>query len=209
MTVNWHASKDSSAAVLQPCFTSRAPLPLPPNMGFHSHWAGLLLTSRMYSLVVSTSSWYTTHCGWCWKMALEGWMNTGWPSTTAGRQGGQRQVSRRGSREEDGCNCNSGCQFPAAAAAATRLVPFLGVLACTSQLASTCSPTSTEACSAAAPTGLVALLRVFARGVEEEAGADGLLDLLVVSPRCGTCEHRGSVSQASLAPAEGKEEHCC
>merc|ERR1712045_802546 len=45
-----------------------------------SHLGSTVVTSRMYSLVVCTTSWNTTHSGWRWKSAELGWMDTIWES---------------------------------------------------------------------------------------------------------------------------------
>lgn len=47
-----------------------------------SHLGSTVVTSLMYSFVVSTSSWYTTHSGCRLKSALDGWMYTTWLSVT-------------------------------------------------------------------------------------------------------------------------------
>lgn len=59
-------------------------LPILKNAGANStsHLGSTVVTSLMYSLVVRTSSWYTTHSGCLLNSALEGWMYTTWLSVT-------------------------------------------------------------------------------------------------------------------------------
>lgn len=59
-------------------------LPILKNAGANStsHFGSTVVTSLMYSLVVRTSSWYTTHSGCLLNSALDGWMYTTWLSVT-------------------------------------------------------------------------------------------------------------------------------